>query len=259
MTDEPGVPTPNYTQIPNMIFDLMPLMNDTELRVVLFIARQTFGWHKKRDKLSISQIMAGTGLSNGGVIAGVEAGIERGLIRRTAISKTNPRKGFYYSLLVKSVHKACESSSQGLVNPVHIQKKGKETLQKKKEGEAAPPTDTTPAPERPAPPPSPLNDQHPFVVVFREVVGGFLNKVQRAELEAMPLDSASVDKWREVLRVWMLNDWNRRNVPGMIDRYRKEGQPAAAPTPQTRVRNGIEEHKHGGVWYPAHSVQGASR
>jgi hypothetical protein len=136
--------------------------------------------------------------------------------------------------------------------------KSKNTNQRKeKGGEAAPPDDATPVPDRPVPPPSPLNEQHPFVVAFREVVGGVLNKVQRAELEAMPLDAASVAKWREILRVWMLNDWSRRNVPGMIDRYRKEGQPAAPNTSKTRVRNGVTEEKVGNVWYPVYASQGA--
>jgi hypothetical protein len=217
-------------------------------------------WHEKFPFWSVSTIKRIiTGLRKEGLI-------KAGRFNRMTLDQTRWYTIDYEALNKKSPIGSDWHNGLGQVDTMTLGQSDpmlpeiKNTNQRKgKGGETAPPADTTPVPERPAPPPSPLNDQHPFVVVFREVVGGFLNKVQRAELEAMPLDSASVDKWREVLRVWMLNDWNRRNVPGMIDRYRKEGQPAAAPTPQTRVRNGIEEHKHGGVWYPAHSVQGASR
>ena len=54
---------PNYTQCPNDILDhWLPHLREAELKVLLVIIRKTFGYHKKRDKISISQIEKITGL-----------------------------------------------------------------------------------------------------------------------------------------------------------------------------------------------------
>ena len=39
-----GFSSPNYTQVPDELFDiLMPSLTDAELRVLLYIIRRTFG------------------------------------------------------------------------------------------------------------------------------------------------------------------------------------------------------------------------
>lgn len=125
MSDRPGYEGPNYTQIPNALLDdNMPHMKEAELRVVLAICRQTFGWHKDADELSLTQLEAKTGLSRQGVINGIEAALKSGLIER---HKTG--KSFTYSVIVHEVDKSTKltSNSQpsGLtaVNEVDTQKK----------------------------------------------------------------------------------------------------------------------------------------
>jgi phage replication O-like protein O len=55
---------PNYTQIPNVYFDeIMTKLNGSENLVFLAIMRKTFGWQKKRDRISYSQLMEITGLA----------------------------------------------------------------------------------------------------------------------------------------------------------------------------------------------------
>jgi phage replication O-like protein O len=99
---------PNYTQIPNLLLDdHMPLMKEAELKIVMAIARQTLGWHKQRDKLSISQLMEKTGLSKQGVIDGVNDGLKRGVIDRQAVGQ-----GFTYGLVVSDVDQSTELTSQ---------------------------------------------------------------------------------------------------------------------------------------------------
>lgn len=76
---------PNYTQIPNDIFDLLKLkgtehITESELKVVLVICRKTFGWHKVRDRISLSQLESLTGMSRQGVLNGVNAAKKRGII-----------------------------------------------------------------------------------------------------------------------------------------------------------------------------------
>lgn len=60
---------PNTTQVPNVIFDwLMPLLEDGELRCLLYIIRRTYGFQKKSDQIAISQFVSGIQKSDGEVI-----------------------------------------------------------------------------------------------------------------------------------------------------------------------------------------------
>lgn len=78
-----GFEKPNYTQTPNFLFDsLMAEMGNAELRVVLAVCRKTFGWHKQRDRISLSQMVKLTGMTRESVISGVSAAINRGVISR---------------------------------------------------------------------------------------------------------------------------------------------------------------------------------
>lgn len=84
MTDKTTIPAPNYTQIPNVFLDevLPKITSMSELKVTLAIMRQTFGYHKKHDRISLSQLETFTGLSRSSVMDGINAGIERGTIER---------------------------------------------------------------------------------------------------------------------------------------------------------------------------------
>lgn len=58
------IQAPNYTQIPNVIFDYwMEKLTPAEFKVLLFICRKTFGWQKTKDSISRSQIAKMTGLN----------------------------------------------------------------------------------------------------------------------------------------------------------------------------------------------------
>ena len=76
------IEVPNYTQIPNVYFDeIMQTLNQTENIVFLVIMRKTFGWHKKRDKISYSQIMELTGIKSRTTVSTALKGLlEKGLI-----------------------------------------------------------------------------------------------------------------------------------------------------------------------------------
>lgn len=100
-----GIEPPNHTQVPNALFDLMPSMGEAELKVVLVICRQTFGWHRKEDELSLAQLRSMTGLSRTSVIKGIDEGMARGLIKR------RPRgQGYLYRL--KLVQNLDQSSTK---------------------------------------------------------------------------------------------------------------------------------------------------
>lgn len=88
-----GIRSPRYTQTPDEFFDIIaPHLSESELRVMLYIIRKTFGWKADEDDISISQMVAGvikrngerldhgTGLSKSSVIRGVKGLVDKGLI-----------------------------------------------------------------------------------------------------------------------------------------------------------------------------------
>lgn len=131
-----GVDKPNYTQIPNLLLDdLLMLMSDAEMKVTLAIARRTFGYHRDRIEISISQLQEITHLSKQGVVNGINAGLERGTITRTE----GKRGGFVYELVINGEHPStCQRSRH--VNEVDSQPSGQVLVNQ---------VDTTSQPSRP--------------------------------------------------------------------------------------------------------------
>jgi len=133
-----GYDGPNYTQTPNLFLDEhLPEMGHAETKVVLAIIRQTFGWHKQQDRISVTQFEDLTGLSRQGVQNGISDALERGVIGRTECGQ-----GYEYFLVVNEVEQereeVCNEVERGMqrgrtevCNEVDTQKKEKETKGKK--------------------------------------------------------------------------------------------------------------------------------
>lgn len=90
----PGFSKPNYTQVPDELFDrLMPFLSDAELRVLLYLIRRTFGFKKEADAISLKQMVEGiqtadgrildhgTGLSKATVARGLAGLRKKGIIK----------------------------------------------------------------------------------------------------------------------------------------------------------------------------------
>src|SRR5215218_8371753 len=88
-----GFASPNYTQVPDELFDvLLPQLADNELRVLLYIIRRTFGFKRERDAIALSQMVSGivtsdgrrldsgTGLAKATVARGLKGLREKGII-----------------------------------------------------------------------------------------------------------------------------------------------------------------------------------
>jgi hypothetical protein len=88
-----GFSAPNYTQVPDELFDVLaPNLTEAELRVLLYIVRRTFGFKKQADAISLSLLTEGisttdgrvldqgTGMSRKGVSAGVKGLVEKGVL-----------------------------------------------------------------------------------------------------------------------------------------------------------------------------------
>ena len=64
-----GFSTPNYTPVPDELFDrLLPKLSGAELKVLLYVIRRTFGFKKAADNISFNQICDGITTSDGRVL-----------------------------------------------------------------------------------------------------------------------------------------------------------------------------------------------
>ncbi len=80
---------PNTSSIPNILFDYwMTRLSPAEFKVLMCIARKTYGWNKSRDLISIKQIEGMTGLHRSGIIKNVDKLVEIGLVNKVK-SKTS--------------------------------------------------------------------------------------------------------------------------------------------------------------------------
>jgi len=126
-----GFQSPNHTQTPNDLFDEhMRDMKETELKVVLAIIRKTFGFHRTRVRISLSDLQEITGLSRQGVISGAEAAELHGFI-----TKQNDGGVIIYHLVVKNldqVVKNLDQTSQKFRPPSIKEKKKEKTLSERK-------------------------------------------------------------------------------------------------------------------------------
>jgi phage replication O-like protein O len=98
----------------------MPDMEKSELKVVLAVCRMTVGWHKTKDRLTVTRLMDLTGLSRQAVYDGIELGKERGIL----IQEETKQDGYIYSLDIQDPVSNEETLS---VQPVDTQKKEKES------------------------------------------------------------------------------------------------------------------------------------
>ena len=96
-----GFPAPDYTPVPDILFDkLMAYLTEAELKVLLYIIRRTFGFKKKSDDISLNQLIGGitkkdgevldygTGLHRDSVITALNSLVEKQII----IKKKNSSK-----------------------------------------------------------------------------------------------------------------------------------------------------------------------
>ena len=108
---------PNYTQTPNILFDeIMRDLNGAELKVMLAVIRKTFGWHKERDRISLTQLEEMTGLSRQGILNAIhgkkkEKSVIGGLVNKGYIKIIETKQGNVYELVVKEVDQQ-ETASQ---------------------------------------------------------------------------------------------------------------------------------------------------
>ena len=129
---------PNYSPIPNVIFDYwMTILSHVEFKVLLFICRKTFGWHKERDRISLSQLEEGTGSCRKNIVIAINSLIEHGLIEKKVEGENGTQKTSY-EVVIQEIFTSGEKTPppSGVSPPTKetlIQKKEKEKITKEKE------------------------------------------------------------------------------------------------------------------------------
>lgn len=116
-----GFQPPNYTQIPNEIFDVwMEKLTPAEFKVLLCVCRKTFGFHKNEDSISLKQIQEMTGLSRKGIVKNIGVLLEHSLIvKEQNKSKWGDFDPNTFAINVNSVGGGRELSTPGVGNSVH--------------------------------------------------------------------------------------------------------------------------------------------
>ncbi len=101
----PGFASPNYTQVPDELFDLlMPQLSECELRVLLYVIRRTFGFKRDSDAISLSQLVEGivtregqrldygAGVARSSAVRAIKGLLEKGVIvvtKRSSVQRGN--------------------------------------------------------------------------------------------------------------------------------------------------------------------------
>jgi Bacteriophage replication protein O len=104
MAEVTQIPAPNYSQIPNVLFDVwMPILGQSEFSVLMYIARLTFGFHQPEAQRGMRRIAEKTGMNKDTVSKSVESLIGRGLLT----CKTGFRGRFIYEINVAAEKPEC--------------------------------------------------------------------------------------------------------------------------------------------------------
>lgn len=123
------------TQVPNILFDTyLPNLTESELKILLVIIRQTYGWidkytgkRKKRDRISHSQFMHKAGLSRRILTKSIQSLLDKGLITAENFDGSlayhpDERKGksfLYYSCIIQPQHETTSTCAYNIPKPVH--------------------------------------------------------------------------------------------------------------------------------------------
>jgi phage replication O-like protein O len=109
-----GFQTPRYTQVPDELFDeLLAELSGSELKVLLYVIRRTFGFKRDSDHISLSQMVSGirrrdgtaldlgTGLSKDTVVLAVKALVKKGvLVQNKVYSEETGYEASEYALKI---------------------------------------------------------------------------------------------------------------------------------------------------------------
>jgi DNA-binding transcriptional ArsR family regulator len=137
---------PNFTQTPNIFFDeIMSELGHAETKCLLYIFRRTYGFQKESDKISLTQFETGmknrdgevldkgTGLSRKSIFQALQNLSDKGIV---IVDKQGNINRYFLNLATElgtQVYQGRYVSTPELGTQVNIQKKEKESIQKKED------------------------------------------------------------------------------------------------------------------------------
>jgi phage replication O-like protein O len=235
-----------YTRIHNKILEQLAKSNlaPLELRILLYLFRKTYGYHKKSDVISISQFEECEG-SRVGTIEAI-----KNLLRLKVIYREPHGQAFEYGFnkyFEEWLPEVFETRYSGRGNNFHkttskpVDTSNDDTASKPIDTETSKPVDATskPVDAKLVNPMIPTKERkkltkeklkkaalkirdpnldHPGVVLYRGICHLTPNEIQR---KAIAEDVTDMDAWKEVLTDWMLHKWKPGNIPGQLDRYQE--------------------------------------
>lgn len=118
---------PNTFQTPNLLAaddgSLMSYLTGNEVKCYLVIVRKIFGWNKKTDRISKSQIMSITGLGEATVESCMESLVHFGLVLRVAENNPNKNYGVEWELQLQDTQIRWDALADRLANKAVKSKK----------------------------------------------------------------------------------------------------------------------------------------
>lgn len=172
------VQAPGYTQIPNELLDeLLPECGTlAELKVVMAIARRTFGWGINERRLSLTEIQELAGLSRQSTQTGLTAALDRGFLARR-----REGHGFVYGIPIATAKKvgSCPPGEESRSATGRVQdldqghNEGKKTLRGKEKQPGADAPSSAKKSKRKAADLYQLKQDDPVDVVISEIFEGW--------------------------------------------------------------------------------------
>jgi DNA-binding PadR family transcriptional regulator len=143
-----GFPDPreNWSKLPHVLINALPLIETvSELKVILYILRHTWGFHDDEKRITLdefakgrkrrdrSRLDGGTGLTIPSIRDGIKRAVAHGFIVVTTDDRDKARVKKFYSLAEKQIEKLLQSECKGLTSKEKepCYRSEKETLEKK--------------------------------------------------------------------------------------------------------------------------------
>lgn len=113
-------PIPSFTPGPNIFYDeLFKTLKEGELRIVLVLVRQTYGWHKAADRISLSQLAEKSGMERSSVCKSLNSLIAKGIVIKHKFGEQG-RERCYYALVMESIEEETRQPDDGIESEEEI-------------------------------------------------------------------------------------------------------------------------------------------
>ncbi len=222
-----GFQAPNYTQIPNDLFDMLPELGEALTKFLLAICRLTFGYHRDRARASLTKLQKMTGLSRPSVVKAANQALELGLVEKIKDGGVNE---WVVNVVnhqeLGLVKKLNQTSKEALPPSIKEKETNNNNILNKKDG-AKPRTHKKKR--------DPLLD-HPAIIAHKEIIRLHVPIIFREAVVNIVGDSpASLNKWKQTLRDWIGAGYNPRGIKNILDKF-QGGKPRKKTDAEERAK-----------------------